>query len=524
MLLTRSMRRKLVFALVLVVIPFMLFTASSLLSVYSYQRTVKDLELAIQRVPRRDELVAAISDLVKPLSAKIPKSDDLPKNRRKAVEAHQERFAMVFNDVRDRVEKYFTRWEQVPESLRPSRGDEFGFLSLTRSINERMILIQSDLRTLKDPELHERTVHEILRYTAEMIDDARRAPDPANRLAERLSLARNDFRYYLSSLIVTAVISGVTFLALLIWAYRLIFVPIRELYEGVKRVAAGEYSSRLDVHTNCELRYLAAAFNDMLDKIRQDQHDKDRAIEERSKQLILSERLVGTGFLASGVAHEINNPLSVIMTAAYGASRDVEDVLDGTDDSARTEILESLELIQSEAERCERITAKLLEFSHGRGQEKNLYDVTAIVNEVANMVGHLSRYQDRHITVNRTDPLHAWISGPEIKQVVLNLVANGLDACAPGGQVWITVQDLPEQVEISVRDDGSGMTPDQMENIFEPFFTTKDVGKGTGLGLSISHRIILNHGGTLDVSSTGKDQGSEFRFRLPKAPVQTAAA
>src|SRR5690606_20407371 len=119
-------------------------------------------------------------------------------------------------------------------------------------------------------------------------------------------------------------------------------------------------------------------------------------------------------------------------------------------------------------------------------------------------------YQDRHLTVDRTVPLHAWVNAAEIKQVILNLVANALDATASGGYVDICLREFPEEVEIIVQDDGCGMTPEQQKKIFEPFFTTKDVGKGTGLGLSITHRIVSDHGGTLEVESAGEGQGSRF--------------
>jgi signal transduction histidine kinase len=308
------------------------------------------------------------------------------------------------------------------------------------------------------------------------------------------------------------------------WGWRLIFVPIQKLHQGVRRIAAGDYGFRLQIKTECEISQLAATINELSRRIQEDRANKEREIAERSKQLVLSERLAGAGFLASGVAHEINNPLSVIMTAAYGLEMRLgDDVLTTLSESDRQEVREYLGLIQSEAERCERITKKLLDFSHGKGEEQNLYDVTAILEEVVSMAGHLSRYQDRHITIDRSEPLHAWINAPEIKQVFLNLVANALDATEPGGYVDLHVRDCPEEVEVAVQDNGCGLTSEQMQHMFEPFFTTKDVGKGTGLGLSISHRIVRDHGGTLEVESEGPGQGARFCVRLPKTAAKARA-
>ncbi|MDA7527900.1 HAMP domain-containing histidine kinase, partial [bacterium] len=190
----------------------------------------------------------------------------------------------------------------------------------------------------------------------------------------------------------------------------------------------------------------------------------------------------------------------------------------------RKRIFDYLDLIQSESERCEAITKKLLDFSYSGGDEKNLYDVVAVCQEVTSMVSHLSKYKDKSVTVNRSLPLHAWVNGPEIKQVVLNIIANALDASESGGTVEVAVNELPDQVEISVTDHGSGMTKEQQAKIFEPFFTTKEVGQGTGLGLSITHRIMVDHDGTLEVHSDGEGQGSTFTLRFPKKKASLRAA
>jgi signal transduction histidine kinase len=378
---------------------------------------------------------------------------------------------------------------------------------------------------LRDPLTQAQSVRSICRTAAHLLDIIQQSPDPANRLGERLQDAKLHSQRQSQLVLILSAVSFGVLLVLMIWCYKLIFRPIRELYEGVRRLATGNYGYRLNIQTKCEIAELAEAFNDMGDRIQEDRQNKEREIEERSKQLVLSERLAGAGFLASGVAHEINNPLSVIMTAAYGLeARLTDDMLSDFSPEDRVEIHEYLGLIQSESERCERITKKLLDFSYGKGEERNLYDVTAIAQEVVSMVSHLSRYQDRQISVDRTTPLHAWVNAPEIKQVLLNLTANALDATPSGGYVDLSIRDFPGQVEICVEDNGCGMTPDQLKHIFEPFFTTKDVGKGTGLGLAITHRIVRDHGGTLEVESAGPGQGSRFSLRLPKTAPKARAA
>ena len=147
-------------------------------------------------------------------------------------------------------------------------------------------------------------------------------------------------------------------------------------------------------------------------------------------------------------------------------------------------------------------------------------DLVKLVNEVLALVGHMSRFRDRTITFSANETCQLEINGPQIKQVLLNLVANALESTGEGGRLDIELVSQTDQVTLSFADDGCGMTPETIENLFEPFFTTKSTGQGTGLGLSISHRIISDHGGTIEASSGGVGQGSQFRLQLPRRSEQ----
>ncbi|WP_437206943.1 sensor histidine kinase [Planctomicrobium sp. SH664] len=513
MLLTRSIRRKLALALALVLCLVSLSAACSVRGVYSCRRMVRDLELSIKNLPRRDGLVATVSDVLKPFAHDFP------------APMQYEEFRDNFAKVRERAREFEDNWKSLDDSLQHSYAENGTYALLFSSVSSSLNEIESGMSRLADSQTYEQQKNSILRSVTQVISAIEALPDPANRLNEKLLQARSDYSLQLRLVSGLGAFSVVLVIGLMFWGYNLIFMPLRKLHHGVRRVADGDYSHRLKIDTQCEISHLAHAFNQMAQRIQEEQRNQSRAIEERSKQLVLSERLVGAGFLASGVAHEINNPLSVIMTAAYGLEMRLDDqALSQLSEADRADIREYLGLIQSEAERCERITKKLLDFSYGKDQERNRYDVTAIAAEVAAMVGHLSRYQDRKLTLSQTLPLHAWVNAAEIKQVLLNLVANGLDATGPGGRVEIELSELPDEVEITVRDNGCGMTREQMQHIFEPFFTTKEVGKGTGLGLSITHRIVRDHGGTLEVHSAGTGQGSSFTLRLPKAARRSQAA
>ena len=172
-------------------------------------------------------------------------------------------------------------------------------------------------------------------------------------------------------------------------------------------------------------------------------------------------------------------------------------------------------MIVSESKRCRAITTKLLDFARGREGERALYDVTAIVSEVVGMFRHMREYSGRTVDMNRQDPVRAWCNGPEIKQVVLNLVANALQATPDGGRLDIRVSSTPDAVEVMFTDTGSGMSAETLEHIFDPFFSTKGPGRGTGLGLSISHAIVEKHHGALEAHSAGPGPGKHVPAEAP---------
>ncbi len=187
-------------------------------------------------------------------------------------------------------------------------------------------------------------------------------------------------------------------------------------------------------------------------------------------------------------------------------------------------VVQYLRLIQDESFRCKQITERLLDFSRGRDADREPTNLAQTVSEVVAMVQYLSKYREKKIEFSSPGPCYANVNGPEIKQVILNLVANGLDAVSRGGTLRIALHEQTDQVVVDFTDDGCGMTPEVIENLFEPFFTSKQSGQGTGLGLSISHRIISQHGGTISAASPGPGLGSTFSVRLPRqARVERAA-
>jgi signal transduction histidine kinase len=134
---------------------------------------------------------------------------------------------------------------------------------------------------------------------------------------------------------------------------------------------------------------------------------------------------------------------------------------------------------------------------------------------VIDMVSHLGKYQSKRIEFVPGQPIVASVNAQEIKQVVLNLLTNALESTDAGGHVTVELAQHGGQAELTVADDGCGMTEEVLEHLFEPFFTRRRHGQGTGLGLSITYRIIEEHGGQIEAASDGPGRGSRFCVRLP---------
>ena len=339
-------------------------------------------------------------------------------------------------------------------------------------------------------------------------------------LARSIDRSRRHYQVSFWILVPACVLSLLLMLASLRSFYAWIFNPVRDLQEGVRHVAAGDFDQRIEVHSGDEMEELASAFNDMARRLRDLYRDMAHQINERSRQLVRSERLASVGFLAAGVAHEINNPLASIAFCSEALEARLGQILDALDSSSRTSndldvFAKYLKMIQEEAFRCKNITERLLEFSRGGERKRERTDLAHLIQSVLDVTQHLQNSKGKEILFQATAAVFASVNAEEIKSVVLNLVVNALDSMDEGGRLAIVLGARDGMAEIVLRDTGCGMTAEVLENIFEPFFTRNRSGKGTGLGLTITHRIISHHGGEIEAASPGPGKGSTFRVRLP---------
>jgi two-component system NtrC family sensor kinase len=313
---------------------------------------------------------------------------------------------------------------------------------------------------------------------------------------------------------------------------RLIYVPLKDLESGAEKIAAGSLAQDIPVRGDDEFGHVAGSFNNMtaaLNRSRQELHDLietlELKVEERTRELHLAEaeiaqgeKLASVGVLAAGIAHELNNPLTGVLTFTTLLRRKM---VDGSEDA------EDLDLVIRETRRCAAIIKRLLDFAREKVPVKGWLDLNQVIEETVRFIDRPASLQQISITTELDPGLpQIWGDADLIKQVVLNMLVNAQQAISGQGSIRVTsrpyISPQPAKpgvvavpmVEIVFKDSGCGIPEANLQRIFDPFFTSKEVGKGTGLGLSVSHGIIKAHGGRISVESV-VDEGSTFHILLP---------
>ncbi len=335
-----------------------------------------------------------------------------------------------------------------------------------------------------------------------------------------------------------------TFVALLaisllswIFVWRLVGQPLKQLRNGTKELAGGNLGYQLQVSSTDEAGELAASFNRMSLELRaaneeivawaktlEDRVDqKTRELKNAHEHVLHVEKMATIGKMAAVVAHEINNPLSGILTYAKLLRKWIERGDVAT--SKKIEAEQSLDLIAAESRRCGDLVKNLLTFSRNSPMNVQTTDVNAVVDRSLRLVIHQLEMRGVELHLDLSPDLPRLRCDPaQIEQVLLALVMNANDAMPRGGNLWLSTRLCQEAtaVAIQVRDDGGGIPAAVIPHLFEPFMTTKENGKSVGLGLAVSHNIVEGHGGRIDVQSE-LGTGTTFTVTLPleaaSAPV-----
>ncbi len=232
----------------------------------------------------------------------------------------------------------------------------------------------------------------------------------------------------------------------------------------------------------------------------------NRMLVETQNQLIRSEKLASIGQLTASVAHELNNPLGIILGYTQIALQDID---------PDHPVADYLRTIERQTLRCKRIIGNLLGFARQSEPKAELADVRSIVEEALNVIAHeLARSRIEVVREFAEGVPPIWVDVGQVQQVFFNIIQNAVHAMPDGGRLTIRVEERAGCVAIAFSDTGIGIPPENLGRIFDPFFTTKEQGKGTGLGLSVSYGIVTQHGGKIEVESQ-VGVGATFTVLLP---------
>ena len=288
-----------------------------------------------------------------------------------------------------------------------------------------------------------------------------------------------------------------------------IAMPIRNLERITKKISRGDFSESIEVHGHDEIASLAEAFNQMEDKLDHAMTSLEEIIkklQEKQAQLVEAEKLALVGKLAAGIAHEINNPLTSVLTFSNL-------MLEQCPPSDPRH--DKLKLMARETERARNIVRQLLNFGRETVIKPIKINVNQPVNEIAESLVAQEAFKGIELSMQLGADLPEVYADPaQIGQVVLNILLNAIHSITPPGTIEVSTRLNGKQVEIRFADTGKGIAEDHLHKIFDPFFTTKDASKGTGLGLAVSYGIIKKHGGDIEVASI-VDKGTTFTVRLP---------
>jgi len=309
---------------------------------------------------------------------------------------------------------------------------------------------------------------------------------------------------------------------------RYLVKPLERLIKVTEDITEGYFPQNLEATGRNEIGTLSASLSRMTDRLREDQKQIEQyvhSLEESNRQLkkaqdevLCSEKLASVGKLAAGVAHEIGNPIGIILGYIEVLRHNM---------SQHKENLDTLRRIENEIMRIDKTIRELLCFSHPRKVSLHPIQVNPLIKETASLISHQKAFRSIELELKLQEKLPPIMADEQqFQQVMINLFINAMDAMPNGGKLTITSEQQSDVtnlshapsnlsgVKITVRDTGRGIKREHLNRVFDPFYTTKDPGKGTGLGLSVCLRIVESFGGTISVTSS-PDKGTIFTTILP---------
>ena len=518
MLAHRPIRHKLIFMLFLLLVFITAGSLASLIGFYTYRDTVKSVSLRAKELPYATELMRWVSDL-RVIVKEVESIEDYWKHQDRpsfAVKNLQDQFNSSLRNFHTTLQTYTTQMNESTRQNSVAIGSSEDERQTVRNLGE---ILQRIHVTTREPAWTEEA-----QLIQQVNDDLRHLQQSSAKLPKFLHTRLDDlsgnvrvqywtFIYTTWACILLATVTIFLFIRLFVtWIFR----PLTILINGSRRVATGDFDFRIKLTGEDEMTELADAMNNMTEQFQHIQNDLYQQVEQRTIQMVRTEKMASVGFLAAGVAHEINNPMASIALCADALEQRLVDH-GPIDAEERNATKKYIQMIQDEAFRCKGITDQLLDFSRKGDDVEEHTDLRELIQVVVDMVVTLTKSQRKQISFEECKSVMIVANPQEIKQVILNLINNAMESVEAGGHVRLKLDICDEMAEIIVSDNGCGMTDEVRQHLFEPFFTKRRHGQGTGLGLTIAYGIVRHHGGQMEAMSDGPSCGSQFRVLLPLA-------
>jgi len=277
---------------------------------------------------------------------------------------------------------------------------------------------------------------------------------------------------------------------------------LNDLIVNIKKTSKGYFSTLPFPVGKDEVSILIRTYNNMAEALKQ----REMQLRKKDEELMHHKKLAAIGTLASGVAHELNNPLNNIHLAAQILKEEIGSEKENI-------IQETVNDILTQSLRVKKIVSDLLEFAREKPPEKQRVNLPDLIRNVYKQVENATPSNEIEFSLDSEKNVTVFVDPIQIERVFLNLFTNAIDAMAGKGRLVVKISSDQDVVKIDISDTGQGIPEESIEKIFDPFFTTK--GKGTGLGLSIVYNIIKNHYGRIEVNST-QGKGTTFTIYLPR--------
>lgn len=297
----------------------------------------------------------------------------------------------------------------------------------------------------------------------------------------------------------------------LLWVLVRVFVtrPIRQVADTIKDIIRSEKPDKVVAYkSKDDIGVLVENFNIMTKRLNELYKTLENKVQERTRQLIQAEKIASAGQLATGLVHEIRNPLSGVKLALQMMEQECD---------PNSSYKEDAQAVYKEIQRIESLLNDLLRFARPHPAQFSLTNLNEVAERTLTLVRKKAAGSNVEILTKFKEPLPKVMADTDLlQQVFLNIILNAIHAMPQGGRLTVTTKDTGDKVELRFSDTGHGIPKDYLDKIFDPFFTTKGSKGGSGLGLSISYRIIQEHNGEILVGSS-EGEGTTFTIRLDAA-------